>query len=157
MTENAHLRALDDASRALRDLLGVVIAVERRFGAQQSPLAMLRQITDDPEWQWLRPLYQLIADIDHAAHEGDMPASEVAAVGGHALALLSGIGAPIEQQFLERYRALLQTDPEVAIAHSGALQAVRKLPAEPDSEAERLHARHQWAMRCKHRRQGQQI
>lgn len=153
----AHLRALDDASRAMRGLLGVIIAVERRFGSQQSPLALLRQIMDDPQWQWLRPLYQLIADIDHAAHETDLPASEVAAIGGHALALLSGIGAPIEQAFLDRYRALLQTDPEVAIAHSAALQAVRKLPPEADSEAERLHARHQWAMRCKHRRQGQQI
>ncbi len=153
MTDNPYLRALDDASRALSSLLGVVISVERRFGPQQSPLALLRQISDDPQWQWLRPLYQLIADIDHAAHEGDLPATEVAAIGGHALALLSGVGAPIEQLFLERYRALLQTDPEVAIAHSAALQAVRKLPAEPESEAERLHARHQWAMRCKHRRQ----
>jgi len=158
MTENAHLPALDAASRALRSLLGVVIAVERRFGAPQSPLAMLRQITDDPEWQWLRPLYQLIADIDHAAHEGDLPATEVAAIGGHALALLSGSSSPAgayppEQLFLDRYRALLQTDPEVAIAHSAALQALRKLPPEPDSEAERLHAHHQWAMRRKHRRQ----
>jgi hypothetical protein len=153
MTENAHMRALNDASRALSSLLGVVIAVERRFGAEQSPLALLRQIAEDPEWQWLRPLYQLIADIDHAAHEGDLPASEVAAIGGHALALLSGVGAPIEQRFLERYRALLQTDPEVAIAHSAALQSLRKLPPEADSEAERLHARHQWAMRFKHRRQ----
>lgn len=156
MTENAHLRALDDASRALRNLLGALIAVERKFGSTQSPLALLRQITDDPQWQWLKPLYQLIADIDHAAHEGDLPATEVAAVGAHALALLSGVGAPVEQQFLDRYRALLQTDPEIAIAHSAALQSLRKLPAEPDSEAERLHARHQWAMRCKHRRQGGQ-
>ncbi len=30
------------------------------------------------------------------------------------------------------------------------------LPPEADSEAERLHARHQWAMRCKHRRHGQE-
>ena len=153
MTENAYLRALNDASRALSSLLGVVIAVERRFGSEQSPLALLRQITEDPEWQWLRPLYQLIADIDHAAHDGDLPATEVAAIGGHARALLSGVGAPIEQAFLDRYRALLQTDPEVASAHSAALQALRKLPPEPESEAERLHARHQWTMRYKHRRQ----
>jgi hypothetical protein len=149
-------QALDDASRALRGLLGVVIAVERRFGSQQSPLALLRQIMEDPQWEWLRPLYQLIADVDHAAHEGDLPITEVAAIGAHALALLSGVGAPVEQVFLERYRSLLQTDPEVAIAHATALQAIRKLPPETDDEAERLHARHQWAMRCKHRRQGQQ-
>lgn len=153
--DSPYLQALDDASRALRGLLGVIISVERRFGAQQSPLALLRQITEDPQWAWLRPLYQLIADVDHAAHDGDLPSTEVAAIGGHALALLSGVGAPIEQAFLERYRALLQTDPEVAIAHAAALQAIRKLPPEPDSEAERLHARHQFAMRCKHRRHGQ--
>ena len=156
-SDTAHLPALDDASRSLRNLLGVIIAVERRFGSYQSPLALLRQIMGDPQWQWLRPLYQLIADIDHAAHDGDVPAHEAAAIGAHAVSLLSGVGAPIEDEFLERYRALLQTDPEVAIAHSAALQAVRKLPPETDDEAERLHARHQWAMRCKHRRQGQQI
>ncbi|MBL8271230.1 hypothetical protein [Steroidobacter sp.] len=146
------LSALEDASRALRGLLGVIIAVERRFGSQQSPLALLRQIMEDPQWEWLRPLYRLIADVDHALHEGDLQITEAAAVGAHALALLSGVGAPVEQAFLDRYRALLQTDPEVAIAHSAALQALRKLPPEADDEAERLHARHQWAMRCKHRR-----
>lgn len=149
------LQALEEASRALRDLLGVVIQVERRFGSEQSPLALLRQITEDPEWAWLRPLYQLIADVDHAAHDGDLPVTEVATIGSHATALLSGVGAPIEQAFLERYRDLLQTAPEVAMAHSKALQAIRKLPPESDNEAERLHARHQWAMRCKHRREGQ--
>ena len=155
-SDTPHLQALEDASRALRGLLGVVIAVERKFGSQQSPLALLRQIMEDPEWEWLRPLYQLIADVDHALHEDDLPLTEAAAVGAHALALLSGVGAPVEQAFLDRYRALLQTDPEVAIAHSAALQAIRKLPPEADSEAERLHARHQWAMRCKHRRHGQE-
>lgn len=155
-SDSPPLQALDETSRALRALLGVVIAVERRFGSQQSPLALLRQIMEDPQWEWLRPLYQLIADVDHAAHEGDLPVTEVAAIGAHATALLSGVGAPVEQAFLERYRALLQTDPEVAIAHSAALQAIRKLPPETDDEAERLHARHQWAMRCKHRRHGQQ-
>jgi hypothetical protein len=148
------LLALDDASRALRALLGVIIAVERRFGSQQSPLALLRQIMEDPQWEWLRPLYQLIADVDHAIHDGDLPATEVAAIGAHAQSLLSGVGVAVEQAFLERYRALLQTDPEVAIAHSAALQAIRKLPPESDNEAERLHAHHQWVMRCEHRRTG---
>lgn len=152
-SESPPLQALDEASRAMRALLGVVISVERRFGGPQSPLELLRHIQEHPEWEWLRPLYQLIADIDHAS-EDDLPVTEVAAIGGHASALLSGVGAPVEQAFLERYRALLQTDPEVAIAHGAALQAIRKLPPETDDEAERLHARHQWAMRCRHRRQG---
>lgn len=152
-TNSPSLQALDEASRALRALLGVVISVERRFGSTQSPLELLRHIQEHPEWEWLRPLYQLIADIDHASND-ELPVTEVAAIGGHATALLSGVGAPVEQAFLERYRALLQTTPEVAIAHGAALQAIRKLPPETDDEAERLHARHQWAMRCKHGRQG---
>ena len=32
----------------------------------RSPLAMLADITTNPQWAWLQPLYRLIADIDHA-------------------------------------------------------------------------------------------
>ena len=46
-SDSPPLQALDDASRALRALLGVIISVERRFGSQQSPLALLRQIMED--------------------------------------------------------------------------------------------------------------
>jgi hypothetical protein len=147
----AYLADLDAASAALRDVLGAIIATERLFGPQASPLALMAQIQTAPEWAWLRPLYQLIADIDHAARTEELPASEVAAIGAHARALLSGQGAPVEAEFLERYRALLQTNPGVAIAHGTAIQALRKLPPEPDTAADRLHARHQWAMRLKHR------
>ena len=143
--------ALREASGALQNLLRIVIDVERRFGPARSPLALLADITTNPQWAWLQPLYRLIADIDHAIDSDELPASEIAAIGAHARALLSGVGAPIEQAFLDRYRPLLQTDPEVAIAHGTALQALRRLPPEPDNEAERLHARHQWVMRCKHR------
>lgn len=135
----------------MRSLLGVVIEVERTFHPLKSPLALLQEITSDPDWAWLQPLYRLIADIDHAIDSDELPASEIAAIGAHARALLAGVGAPVEQQFLERYRPLLQTNPAVAIAHGAALQALRKLPPEADTEGERLHARHQWAMRLKHR------
>lgn len=152
-----HLQALNDASRSLRNLLGVIIAVERRFGNHQSPLELLRQVTGSPDWQWLKPLYQMIADVDHAAHEGNLKEMEVSAIRGHALGLLFGRGANIEQDFLDHYRKLLQTDPEVAIAHGAALQALQKLPEESDDEAERLHARHQWTLRCKRRRETQSL
>jgi hypothetical protein len=146
-----YLADLDTASAALRDVLGAIIATERLFAAQVSPLALMKQIQTSPEWAWLRPLYHLIADIDHALHTDELPASEVAAIGAHARALLSGQGAPVEAQFLERYRALLQTNPDVAIAHGTAIRSLRELPQEPETEADRLHARHQWAMRLKHR------
>ena len=151
LSRPAYLADLDAASAALRDVLGAIIATERLFAPAASPLALLKEITTSTEWAWLQPLYQLIADIDHAMHTDELPASEVAAIGAHARSLLSGQGAPVEQKFLERYRALLQTDPAIAIAHGAALQALKRLPPEPETEAERLHAHHQWAMRLKHR------
>ncbi|HEY6825023.1 MAG TPA: hypothetical protein VI195_11315, partial [Steroidobacteraceae bacterium] len=55
---------------------------------------------------------------------------------------------------LARLRALLQTDPAVAIAHATALRALQALPAEPANQSERLHARHQWNERRRFLRMG---
>jgi hypothetical protein len=121
------------------------LEAERHFAPPASPLERLKQITTSPEWAWLQPLYRLIADIDHAlAYAQELPASESAAIGAHARELLTGGGAPAEQAFLEHYRALLQSDPAVAMAHAAALRALQALPAEATNQSERLHARHQW-------------
>ncbi len=145
-------KALAESSAALREIVGAVIRSEQQYAPAQSPLSLLRAIQEDPSWAWLKPLYQLVADIDHAADDASLPATEVAAIGAHARALLSGVGVPIEQTFLDRYRPLLQNEPTVAIAHGNAMRALRKLPPEPETEAERLHAHHQWTMRRKHHR-----
>jgi hypothetical protein len=152
VTPTPWMKDLSASSAALLEVLGAVIRSEQQYSGRESPLALLQRITSDPQWSWLQPLYQLIADIDHAAAEADLPATEVAAIGAHARALLSGIGAPAENTFLERYRPLLQSEPSVAIAHGVALRSLQALPPEPETEAERLHAHHQWMMRRKHQR-----
>lgn len=150
------LEGLRETSVALQGVLGALLEAERQLAPPASPLERLQQITTSPEWAWLQPLYRLIADIDHAvAHSQDLPASESAAIGAHARELLSGGGAGTEKAFLDHYRALLQTDPSVAMAHAGALRALQALPAEPASQAERLHARHQWNERRRFLRMGQ--
>jgi hypothetical protein len=94
--------------------------------------------------------------VDHAlAYAHDLPASESAAIGAHARELLTGGGAPGELAFLEHYRALLQSDPAVAMAHAAALRALQALPPETANQAERLHARHQWNERRRFLRMGQ--
>jgi hypothetical protein len=104
----------------------------------------------------LQPLYRLIADVDHAlAYADDLPASESAAIGAHARELLTGGGSADDQPFLEHYRALLQTDPRVAMAHAAALRALQALPPEASNESERLHARHQWNERRRFQRMAQ--
>lgn len=137
-----HLR---ESSMALQGVLGALLEAERQFQPPATPLERLQQITTSPEWAWLQPLYRLIADLDHAlAYAKDLPASEAAAIGAHARELLTGGGGGGEQAFLEHYRALLQTDPAVAIAHAAALRALQALPPEPTNQSEKLHARHQW-------------
>ena len=150
------LDGLRESSVALQGVLGALLEAERHFAPPASPLERLQQITTSPEWAWLQPLYRLIADIDHAlAYAQDLPASESAAIGAHARELLSGGGATAEQAFLEHYRALLQTDPAVAMAHAAALRALQALPPEAASQSERLHARHQWNERRRFLRMGQ--
>lgn len=150
MTQPDAGRALRDASLALQEVLRAIIDVEKRSRSMTSPLELMREITTGEEWVWLRPLYSLIADMDHAL-DGDepLPATEIAAIGAHALALLSGHGAPVEQQFLDRYRALLQLHIDITLVHGAAIQVLRRLPPEPDNESERLHGRHQWNERRK--------
>jgi hypothetical protein len=147
------LDQLGESSMALQGVLGALLEAERQFQPPASPLERLQQITTSPEWAWLQPLYRLIADLDHAlAYANDLPASEAAAIGAHARELLTGGG---EQAFLDHYRALLQSDPAVAIAHAAALRALQSLPPEPTNQSEKLHARHQWNERRRFLRMGQ--
>src|ERR1700747_3550345 len=119
-SERPWLDQLRASSSALQGVLRALLEAERHFQPPASPLERLRQITTSPEWAWLQPLYRLIADLDHAlAYAKDLPATESAAIGAHARELLTGGGGGAsEQAFLEHYRALLQTDPAVAIAHA---------------------------------------
>jgi hypothetical protein len=138
------LKQLRDSSEALQGVLAALIEAERHFAPPASPLERLKQITTSPEWAWLQPLYRLIADLDHAlANDQELPEAESAAIGAHARELLTG-GASADQAFLDHYRALLQSDPAVAMAHAAALRALQALPAEATNQSERLHARHQW-------------
>src|SRR6516225_9191813 len=112
------LEQLRESSSALQGVLGALLEAERHFQPAASPLERLKQITTSPEWAWLQPLYRLIADLDHTlAHARDLPAAESAAIGAHARELLAGGGGADERAFLEHYRALLQSDPAVAMAH----------------------------------------
>ena len=85
----------------------------------------------------------------------DVFSSSRSAIGAHARELLSGGSTPAEEEFLGHYRALLQADPAVAMAHAGALRVLKTLPLEAENESERLHARHQWNERRRFLRMGQ--
>ena len=100
-------KALVDAERA---------AYERAHGRTVSAGEMLQMLIEHPWFAWLRPLSTLVVRIDEALDADEPPAAdELRALRNEARALvapaegLPGLG--------DRYRALLQGEPGVALAH----------------------------------------
>jgi hypothetical protein len=144
--------ALEAVSRKLRELYSAVLAAERRFAPSGAGLELLDRLVNDPAWAWLRPLSSLIAEVDHAlAQPMDLSFAEGAAAAAQIRGLILGEGDLIDDAFLTHYRSLLQLDPALASTHGELRKLLQALPDESPTESERLHARHLWAMRRKHR------
>jgi hypothetical protein len=138
-------------SLGLQALHKQILEAEGAYLPGRSSLTLLDRLLNDPQWAWLRAVSKLIADIDEAlAKDTDMTASDAAAAAGHVRALVFGLGEPRDEVFLDRYRPLLQQSAALASAHGELKRLIDALPPEPQNESEKLHARHVWAMRCKH-------
>ncbi|MGH8251603.1 MAG: hypothetical protein ACREVI_13050 [Steroidobacteraceae bacterium] len=143
---------LEAVSRALQELHKQILEAEGPFIPGQKGLALLDRLINDPEWAWLRALSMSIADLDEAlATDTDLTSGDAAAAAGHVRALVFGLGEPRDEAFLERYRPLLQGSAALASAHGELKRLIDALPPEPLNASERLHIRHVWAMRFKHR------
>lgn len=143
---------LEQLSRKLQRLYSAVLAAERQFHPQLAGLDLLDKLVNDPAWAWLRPLSTLAAEIDHVLAQPQPPTEyDHAVVAAQLRGLLAGEGDLANESFLDRYRPLLQLSPELASTHGELRTLLKSAPNESANEAERLHARHQWAMRCKHR------
>jgi len=152
-TPKAELELL---ARKLRELHALVLQTERQFDSGPGGLALLDRLVNDPAWAWLRPLSMLMAEIDQMLAQSQAPTEyDHAVVAAHVRGLLSGEGDLRQDAFLDRYRPLLQLNPELASAHGELRGLLKSAPTESADEAERLHARHQWAMRARHRIHGQ--
>lgn len=139
-------------ARKLQQLYALILRTEREFDTGPGGLALLDRLVNDPAWAWLRPLSSLTVEIDHVLAQSQPPTQyDHAVVAAHIRGLLSGEGELRNDAFLERYRPLLQLNPAVAGAHGELKGLIKAAPSESANEAERLHARHQWAMRAKHR------
>ena len=147
--------ALEEVSRKLRELYAAVLSAERRFAPSGAGLELLDRLVNDPAWAWLRPLSSLIAEVDHAlAQPAELSSAEGAAAAAHIRGFIFGEGDHVDDAFLTHYRSLLQLDHALASTHGELRKVLRALPDESLNESERLHARHQWAMRRKHRPEG---
>jgi len=113
----------------LLDLHKALIALEQRryeraHGRIESPAEVLRLLTIDPWFAWLRPLAQLIVQIDTRL-AGDEPVQimDLDALIAATIALVHTDQAG--PTFQEMYRGALQEAPEVGVAH-GRLMAQLK-------------------------------
>jgi hypothetical protein len=143
---------LEAVSRALQAVHKQILEAEGAYLRGRGGLELLDRLISDAEWAWLRSLSSLIADLDEAlAKDTDLTPGEAAAAAGHVRALVFGLGEPRDEAFLNRYRPLLQASAALASSHGELKGLIDALPPEPQNESEKLHARHVWAMRCKHR------
>lgn len=142
------LRAL---SRTMQDLHRQILELERNAHPGRPATEMLDRLINDPEWAWLRPVSQLIADIDHVdATTPDFTQHELEAVAGQIREMIYEQRDSPNDGFLARYRPLLQQSAALAAGHGELKRLLNAVPVETENESQRLHARHQWAMRCKH-------
>ena len=142
---------LEAVSRALQAVHQQILEAEGAYLPGRGALALLDRLINDAEWAWLRALSKLIAELDEAlAAPETLTPGDAAAAAGHVRALIFGLGEPRDEQFLNRYRPLLQVSPVLASAHGELKRLLDALPPEPLNESEKLHARHVWAMRFKH-------
>lgn len=120
--ERADLRAaLRETSRLLIPLHRALIeAAKSDYGFPVRPSELLRLLTDDPFFAWLRPMTSLIVDIDEMART-DFELDDAFAVGERIAAMFD---AP---EFSAQYVPILQRDTDVAIGHAAVRNAVEKL------------------------------
>lgn len=124
--------ALRDAREAAFEVHGALLEATRRdyerdFGRVSDAATLLKVVTTEPAFAWLRPLTAAIADADALLADAEaMPP-------GHARVLLSAIGqllsADLEgTEFQRRYCAVIQGSPDVAVAHGRAVGRLRRTP-----------------------------
>lgn len=116
--ENARLGLM----RVHRSLLEAErIRYERMNGRVHGSGALLQLLIHDPWFAWLRPISELIVQIDEWLDE-DQPAPGAPDLAEILLAQVRDRMRPNEEgaEFQQRYHRLLQDDPAVAVAHAEA-------------------------------------
>ena len=142
-------------ARALRELHRVLVVRartdylrEQSNGGDVSPGELLRLLTSDPYFAWLRSLSELMVDIDAVGdrddHEPLVQSGAIRAAVEHLVAPPRPSEAP--SAFAERYWPYVQDDPHVAMAHGELKRALSSWPAPAKADRESLST-HRTAVR----------
>ncbi len=116
-------RRLDEVNRALRALHKLLIGTvrseyERQYGPIGGPGALLRLLMEDPFFSWLRPMSQVMVEMDELA-EAPAPLEPIR---------MAGLRERMEGMIAtDRYLSLLQSSPEIVMAHTDLRKALGAL------------------------------
>ena len=145
---------------ALRELHRTLVERARRDYERErfvalSPGELLQLLTADAAFEWLRPLSELMVDIDAIEDLSPSSMAEMAVPVRGAVSRF--ISAPAEAQvagaFAQRYWPYVHDDPHVAMAHAGVKKALQSWPAAGAADdGEWLHHRHLIAEAMRQRR-----
>jgi hypothetical protein len=124
-------------------------AYEVGHGPVTGTMQLLHLLAHDSAFAWLRPLSELMADLDAVLELGESPNDdERGAVRGELEHLLS----PAEPALWNPLTAFIQQSADVATGYAVVRQLLSSLPKPPlPDEAASLHAKHRWAELRLHR------
>lgn len=127
-----HLTELRDALLQLHKALmeSERISYERTFGKISSPFQFLKLLTEDPWFAWLRPVSQLIAEMDEAL---DAKEPLTLATANELISRAKMMLVPTEggEGFSQHYDEALQRDPDVVFAHAAVAKLIRTQASTP--------------------------
>lgn len=137
---NRLARALRELHRALVERARSDYLREHGIGGDVSPGELLRLLTTDPFFSWLRELSELMVDLD-LIRDGKDP--ETTARSGAVRASVEYLLTPptatqTASAFGERYWPYIQDDPHVAMAHGEVKRAIAKWPAASSDDGKSL-------------------
>jgi hypothetical protein len=99
-----------------------------------SPLEMLKIISDDPHFEWLRSLSFFLIRLDEARMSKEPFKSEDASAFRESLEKLIGPAPPESIDFRQQYIDALHRDPIVASKHGQVKMALLALPTTSGSK-----------------------
>jgi hypothetical protein len=138
----AETAALDTLARALRELHRTLMErarsdYEREHRTIVNPGELLRLLTTDDAFAWLRELSELMADLDIVRDAKAEVLGGASDIIRPALEHILGTpdAPPASRPFAARYWPYVHDDPHVAIAHGAVKQALNAWPRPEQHES----------------------
>ena len=147
--------ALRELHRVLVERTRTEYLREHGIGGDIAPAELLRLLTSDPYFEWLRGLSELMVDIDLIR---DWPENEELVRSGAIRAAVEYlVSPPVESEkpspFAQCYWPCVHDDPHVAMAHADLKRVLSTWPAAENADRQDL-TRHRTSVRERARERG---